>query len=623
MSYKISCPECQKTLKVGAEHAGKLVRCPYCQAKLRVPSPEPDAAGEPQAGPAPDRQKPSDGPTQPPKVSPPTMPQPDRESPAVHVEDSLPSVTPPAETPSVAARRAGRLRPKSRGRAAGASAAGTDVSLLWSGALALAATAALYVAVLWPLRALWAGRGTVPYVIALFTDRGWVPYVIVVLASWSVAILVLKWRKVAQQQASLLLDALPDELGKEIRPKDAVKFRSHIEGLPGEWRRSFFVSRVDRALEHFLARGSVQEVATMLNSQAEIDAGVVQSSYTMVKAFVWAIPILGFIGTVLGIGAAVGGFSEAIQGAQEMDVIKTSLTSVTSGLALAFDTTLLALIFSVGIMLPASGMQKREEDLLASVDEYCNETLLPRLDDGRREGPSNAEEIKAAMAEALAEQESRFQHWHQQLGAIGETVTRQVVEGWQGVHGRLQESQQERIRQVFESAASERDAFVAQLKTTGQEQLKRTDEVVTALSDTAGRIHREIARFEEDQVRKMLDAVATLTDDREGIKRQAEQQLAAVSEIGRELVGSISESQLKLAERLSAITSLLEGQKALASIQENLVHNLALLNDSEVYQRTLLTLEQLRPVLERLGIRSDGEVIVAKPARAWWHFWRR
>jgi spore cortex formation protein SpoVR/YcgB (stage V sporulation) len=176
---------------------------------------------------------------------------------------------------------------------------------------------------------------------------------------------------------------------------------------------------------------------------------------------------------------------------------------------------------------------------------------------------------------------------------------------------------------VFESAASERDAFVAQLKATEQEQLNRTDEVVTALSDTAGRIHREIARFEEDQVRKMLDAVATLTDDREGIKRQAEQQLAAVSEIGRELVGSISESQLKLAERLSAITSLLEGQKALASIQENLVHNLALLNDSEVYQRTLLTLEQLRPVLERLGIRSDGEVIVAKPARAWWHFWRR
>ena len=43
----------------------------------------------------------------------------------------------------------------------------------------------------------------------------------------------------------------------------------------------------------------------MLKSQSEIDATMVDSSYVLIKVFIWAIPILGFIGTVLGISEAV------------------------------------------------------------------------------------------------------------------------------------------------------------------------------------------------------------------------------------------------------------------------------------------------------------------------------
>ena len=38
------------------------------------------------------------------------------------------------------------------------------------------------------------------------------------------------------------------------------------------------------------------------------------------------------------------------------------------------------------IKVPASAMQKSEEDLITWVDEYCNENLLKRLDDHRQGG---------------------------------------------------------------------------------------------------------------------------------------------------------------------------------------------------------------------------------------------
>ena len=111
----------------------------------------------------------------------------------------------------------------------------------------------------------------------------------------------------------------------------------------------------------------------MLKSQSEIDATMVDSSYVLIKVFIWAIPILGFIGTVLGISEAVSSFGGEMGAAADIEKIKEQLGQVTGGLSEAFDTTLVSLIFSLFVMFPTSVMQKNEEDLLNKVDEYCNE----------------------------------------------------------------------------------------------------------------------------------------------------------------------------------------------------------------------------------------------------------
>ena len=99
--------------------------------------------------------------------------------------------------------------------------------------------------------------------------------------------------------------------------------------LPVDPGASFLVNRVRRGLEHFRVRKSSSEVATILASQSEIDATAVDSSYTLLKVFIWAIPILGFIGTVIGISAAVSGFSGSLEAAEDIAVLKGALNNVT------------------------------------------------------------------------------------------------------------------------------------------------------------------------------------------------------------------------------------------------------------------------------------------------------
>ena len=172
---------------------------------------------------------------------------------------------------------------------------------------------------------------------------------------------------------------LPVDISGDIRVENLPHFGAHINRLGFEPRESFLLTRILRGLEHFGVRKNHTETADMLKSQSEIDATMVDSSYVLIKVFIWAIPILGFIGTVLGISEAVSSFGGEMGAAADIEVIKEQLGQVTGGLSEAFDTTLVSLIFSLFVMFPTSIMQKNEEDLLNKVDEYCNEYFLKRL----------------------------------------------------------------------------------------------------------------------------------------------------------------------------------------------------------------------------------------------------
>lgn len=88
---------------------------------------------------------------------------------------------------------------------------------------------------------------------------------------------------------------------------------------------------------------------------------------------------MGFIGTVLGLSAAIGGFGDVLGEAEDLSAITSSLTVVTGGLATAFETTLEALVAALAIQMLFTLLHKGEEEFLDECSDYCHRHIVNRL----------------------------------------------------------------------------------------------------------------------------------------------------------------------------------------------------------------------------------------------------
>lgn len=479
MFFTMPCPSCGKPLKGRDDLVGKTARCPYCRTSVTVRRPD---AAEADEAPAPDPLG-FDAPLPPPPsvssaarpavaAAPARVPAPRPDKPGLTASGPA-SSTPPASA------------------AAFAAAPDTDVSVLLNAIVGLVGTLVFY-ALLWPISSF---NGKQTYLGRLFIGTsslsagGWVPIVEVFLFFWAGGMLVQKWLKIRRQQRGLLYDVLPVELGDTIGLGNLDRFVSHICSLPKEAAGSFLVTRCLRGLEHFRVRKSAPDTATMLSSQSDIDASNVDSSYTMFHVFIWAIPILGFLGTVIGVSAAVGGFTGTLESSSDIGALKEGLKSITSGLGTAFDTTLVALAMAMILTFPVSGLQKYEGDILGQVDEYTNENLLRRLDDGRGGGAERGlsggrGEVSEAIEAALAPHREQLEAWMRQVQSLGDEVAAQVKQGWDEVNAKLVE---EHTRQT--SRVGEIDGLV----TASREGLARVVADATAARQEAGEAMKESA----------------------------------------------------------------------------------------------------------------------------------
>ena len=223
---------------------------------------------------------------------------------------------------------------------------------------------------------------------------------------WAMTICFLKWKKLKHQREALLLDVLPMHLGKEINALNVGLFIDHLYRLPFHLRDSLMVNRIRKALEFFEVRQNVSHVSAMMNSQSAIDGSRIMGSYIMLRAFLWAIPLLGFIGTVVGLSHAISGMSFA--NVEDVGKIVGSINNVTSGLGTAFDATLLGLVFAVILNFPLNSLTKHEDETLNDIDAFCNEVLLPRLNDGAGAGGGDLGAIGDSVVKAIAGAQREF-----------------------------------------------------------------------------------------------------------------------------------------------------------------------------------------------------------------------
>lgn len=247
----------------------------------------------------------------------------------------------------------------------------TRVNTMLTFILAMILTGAFYLAVLalpWPS------------VTAKFTDQGLIPYVTVFVACWCYAILFIKWRKLNMQRRCLEFEIVPRDAEFILSPRTVDAVLQQIQEVVDDPKQFILMNRAVIALSNLRNLGRVTDVDEILRSQAETDEAVSETSYILLTGFVWAIPILGFIGTVLGLSVAISNFGSAISAASgSPDALLPALQDVTGGLGIAFDTTLVALVFALIIQLLVTFLKKSEQEFLDSCSEYCTRHIVNRL----------------------------------------------------------------------------------------------------------------------------------------------------------------------------------------------------------------------------------------------------
>lgn len=215
---------------------------------------------------------------------------------------------------------------------------------------------------------------------AIFTQRGFIPYVITFGFCWGWALVWMKAQK-ADTQASALTMLLNRNFGcYRFTPQNAHDWQAWLDRQAEKPQDYILLNRLKVAFSTLGNMGQPASLPDVLNHHAESDELQVDGSYSSVNTVLFALPILGFIGTVLGLGAAIGGFGQTLSsGTANLDGLIGSLQGVAGGLSVAFDTTLLALVGTLALQIYASHLRAHETAFLEDCNFFMQNEFYPNL----------------------------------------------------------------------------------------------------------------------------------------------------------------------------------------------------------------------------------------------------
>ncbi len=205
-----------------------------------------------------------------------------------------------------------------------------------------------------------------------------IPTCIFIMFCWALCICFFRWLRLRAVNKTSHKALLMKIIGALDTREDLGRLALELD-LPA-FMFSPLLRRLRAVVEQWNLRPSLQNADIVLQQHVAVDSDFVQAGYSLIRIFIWALPVLGLVGTVLGIAQAVGGFASFLGGnVDDVSVIKVSLVNVTGGLSFAFMMTLEGLMASLIVMLLTSPLQTREEKTYASVQQDISDYFLPKL----------------------------------------------------------------------------------------------------------------------------------------------------------------------------------------------------------------------------------------------------
>ncbi len=174
-------------------------------------------------------------------------------------------------------------------------------------------------------------------------------------------------------------EAAEDSPGEFYGLNSALKT---LEALPPDIRETPLVKTLMTSLRRFLITQDVQNTSDAIESSVEALALKQDAENSMIRYLIWAIPSIGFIGTVRGIGQALSQADQALAG---------DIAGMTESLGIAFNSTLVALLISIALMFMLHQLQRLQDNLVVDTQDYCEAFLLNRISKGDADHPVKLE----------------------------------------------------------------------------------------------------------------------------------------------------------------------------------------------------------------------------------------
>ena len=197
----------------------------------------------------------------------------------------------------------------------------------------------------------------------------------IILFLWSISLLVYKSSALGRDRKLLDADVLHVPEGLRVLPQDAREYSRQLEQLGPDERRLLLPRALTAALNRFGATQNVQDAASAAREVCESEAARLDSENAMLRYTAWAIPAIGFIGTVRGIGNALSTAHRAMSG---------DISGVTEGLGITFNATLIALLLSILVMFVLHQLQLAQERFVLDTQSYIDGRLIRHMRVGDR-----------------------------------------------------------------------------------------------------------------------------------------------------------------------------------------------------------------------------------------------
>jgi len=203
----------------------------------------------------------------------------------------------------------------------------------------------------------------------------------IILMFWGIYLILEKCYAIVKHRYLFNLKLIGDDDGggdgdeKDRERSTLREMESALRDLEGltdrEMRDTPLVKTLRTAARRYIATQDAQNTSDAIVTGVDALAARIESGNSMIRYLIWAIPSIGFIGTVRGIGQALSQADQALAG---------DISGMTNSLGIAFNSTLVALIISIFLMFLLHELQRLQDKLIVDTQAYCEEFLLSRIE---------------------------------------------------------------------------------------------------------------------------------------------------------------------------------------------------------------------------------------------------